>query len=105
MDAPEAGLLSRLASSKTMAWEYQDRGWPWFESNIANMRGVSSFLRLEFAEEIIKLEDVPDMLACQASGLPMLAVTQEQLRDGIKRSTISYQIDVSERIKPARISW
>ena len=57
--------------TRKMAWEYQDRGWPVFESNISNMRGVGSMSRLEFADEAIKVEHLFDIYRCQANGLPM----------------------------------
>jgi len=69
----DTGLWNTMVNGerRTLAWDYSDRGWPWFESNIANIRGVHSMSRLEFYKDIIKLDGMDDILKCVTQGAPM----------------------------------
>ena len=43
---------------RKLAWAYESRGWPWFESNVSNLRQrVSPSNRYEFREDISDLRN------------------------------------------------
>lgn len=42
--------------SKRLGWEYADRGWPTFESYVANLSRATQWSRLQFSEESLQLD-------------------------------------------------
>lgn len=71
LDAKGQFSVEIKGKRRQFAWEYHDRGWPWFETNIANLREALSRTCLEFPDGNIPPVDTPAVVNCQAKGAPM----------------------------------